>query len=191
MKIGYARVSTAHQNLDAQISALEHAGCERIFQEKQSSRKQREVLQEALSFIREGDTLVVTKLDRLGRSLKELIDILETLNKRGITIYAIDDGINTSSTIGKTMFQLFALFAEMELTFNKERRERAIYAGRKGGRPRVRTDKIIKHVCTLYEAKDENGEYKYSISEIENLTKLSKPTIYECLKENNISLRNN
>lgn len=189
MKIGYARVSTAHQNLDAQISALEDAGCEKIFKENKSSRLERKVLEEMLNFIREDDILIVTKLDRLGRSLKDLIDILYQLQQKNVTIIAIDDNIDTSTKIGKIMFQLFALVAEMELTFNKERRERAKFIGRKGGRKPALTKSEEQEVIIYYQAKDKNDNFVYSISDIGKKMKVSKPTIYKCLRENNISLR--
>ncbi len=189
MKIGYARVSTIHQNLDAQIKALQDAGCEKIFHEKQSVRKEREVLNALLTFIREDDVLIVTKLDRLGRSLKELIDILHLLQEKNVTIIAIDDNIDTSSQIGKTIFQLFALFAEMELTFNKERRERASFVGRRGGRKPALTKSQEQDVITYYLAKDKFDNYTYSISDIGKKMKVSKPTIYKCLRENNITLK--
>jgi len=189
MKIGYARVSTSHQNLDAQIKALELRGCEKIFKETESSRKERKELKTLLGFVREGDTIYITKLDRLGRSLKELIDILHYLDEKSINIVAIDDNIDTSSKFGKMLFNFFALFAEMELTFNKERREKAKTIGRQGGRKTVLTDELEKHIITLYQAK-ENNLYIYSLSEIVKSTKVSKPTIYKCLNKNNIPLRN-
>ena len=189
MKIGYARVSTVHQNLDAQIDALTSVGCEKIFQESKSSRVERKVLLEMLDYIREGDILVVSKLDRLGRSLKELIDILHQLQEKNVTIIAIDDNIDTSSQIGKIIFQLFALFAEMELTFNKERRERASFVGRRGGRKPALTKSQEQDVITYYLAKDKYDKYTYSISDIGKKMKVSKPTIYKCLRENNITLK--
>lgn len=189
MKIGYARVSTLHQDLEAQIKALEDAGCEKIYSEKKSARKEQTMLKELLRFIREEETLVVLKLDRLGRSLKELIDILHDLNSRSINIIAIDDNIDTSTTTGKLMFNLIAMFAEIELAFNEERRERARTVGRQGGRKTILTDELEKHIITLYQAK-EKDIYSYSISEIVKSTKVSKPTIYKCLHKNNIPLRN-
>lgn len=189
MKIGYARVSTPHQNLDAQISALESAGCEKIFKEAKSSRVERKVLEEMLNFIREDDILIVTKLDRLGRSLKDLIDILHQLQQKNVVIIAIDDNIDTSSKIGKVVFQLFALVAELELTFNKERRERANFIGRKGGRKPALTQSQEQEVITYYQAKDQSDNYIHSLSEIEKMMKVSRPTVYKCLKENNIPLR--
>ena len=93
MKIGYARVSTADQNLESQIDALKKAGCEEFYKEKKSGVSEREELEKALGYLREGDTLVVTKLDRLGRSLKQLIILTEGLKERGIHFQSIDDGI--------------------------------------------------------------------------------------------------
>lgn len=189
MKIGYARVSTSHQKLDAQIKTLEVAGCEKIFKETESSRKERSELKILLNFIREGDTILVTKLDRLGRNLKELIDILYNLEQKKINIVAIDDNIDTSSKYGKMLFNFFALFSEMELTFNKERREQAKIVGRQGGRKTVLTNDLEKHIITLYQAQ-ENDIYSYSLSQIVKSIKVSKPTIYKCLNKNKIPLRN-
>ena len=97
MKIGYARVSTADQNLDAQLDALKKAGCDEIYKEKKSGVADREALEKALGYLREGDTLVVTKLDRLGRSLKKLLELIEEFKERGIHFQSLDDGIDTST----------------------------------------------------------------------------------------------
>ena len=91
--IGYARVSTREQNLDMQITALRKAGCEKIFSEKVSGVKERPVLKECLSYLREGDTLVVYKFDRIGRSLKDLVDIFADLHRRGIMLTSIEDAV--------------------------------------------------------------------------------------------------
>ena len=112
--IGYARVSTREQNLDMQITALRKAGCEKIFSEKVSGVKERPVLKECLSYLREGDTLVVYKFDRIGRSLKDLVDIFADLNRRGIMLTSIEDHVGASSPSGKLMMNIFASLAEFE-----------------------------------------------------------------------------
>ena len=105
MKIGYARVSTFDQNLNAQIDALKNAGCDEIYEEKKSGVADREELEKALGYLREGDTLVVTKLDRLGRSLKKLLELVESFKERGIHFQSLDDGIDTSTSVGNFFFK--------------------------------------------------------------------------------------
>ena len=100
MRIGYARVSTTAQNLDMQIEALNNVGCEKIYTEKESGVKERPVLQELLSFIRQGDTLVVYKLDRLGRSVRELLAMVDDLREKGISLIALQDNIDATTPGG-------------------------------------------------------------------------------------------
>ncbi len=100
MKIGYARVSTLDQKLNPQIDALKNAGCDEIYEEKKSGVADREALEKALGYLREGDTLVVTKLDRLGRSLKKLLELIEEFKERSIHFQSLDDGIDTSTSVG-------------------------------------------------------------------------------------------
>ena len=121
MRIGYARVSTTAQNLDMQIEALNNAGCEKIYTEKESGVKERPVLKELLSFIRQGDTLVVYKLDRLGRSVRELLAMVDDLREKGISLIALQDSIDATTPGGKMMMQLFAILAEYERNLIIER----------------------------------------------------------------------
>jgi DNA invertase Pin-like site-specific DNA recombinase len=114
MLVGYARVSTKDQNLDLQTNSLKENGCERLFEEKVSStKKNRTELNRALDIMREGDTLVVWKLDRLGRSVKQLVSFVEDLHNNGMQFKSISDGIDTSTT-GKFFFHIMASLAEME-----------------------------------------------------------------------------
>ena len=135
MKIGYARVSTTGQNLDMQIEALTDAGCEKIYTEKESGVKERPVLQELLSFIRKGDTLVVYKLDRLGRSVRELLAIVDDLREKEISLVALLDSIDATTPSGKMMLQMMAILAEYERNLIIERcqngRKVAMAAGKK------------------------------------------------------------
>ncbi len=146
MKIGYARVSTKDQNLEGQLDALGQIGCERIYSEKISSSKaDRPELKSALEYMREGDTLVVTKLDRLGRSLKELVTIVEDLHSREMHFQTLDGyQFDTSSAGGKLTFQLFAALAEFERNVISERTKAGLAAavarGRKGGAPKKIND---------------------------------------------------
>ena len=139
MKIGYARVSTRDQNLDMQRTALIDAGCERIYEEKDSGVGERPELQAVLQYVREGDTLVVYKLDRLGRSLKDLLDIIEELQKKQVNLVSLRDAIDTSSSSGNLVLHIFACLAEFERDLlrqrTKEGREEARKKGVKFGRP--------------------------------------------------------
>ena len=115
MLIGYARVSTQDQNLDLQIDALTKAGCHKIFDDKISgSRAERPGLTKALEMLREGDTLVVWKLDRLGRSVKNLVDLVGELYKQGIQFKSLTDAIDTGTTSGRLFFHLLASLCEMD-----------------------------------------------------------------------------
>lgn len=148
-KIGYARVSTREQNLDMQLTALKAVGCEKTFSEKVSGVKERPVLKECLDYLREGDTLVVYKFDRIGRSLKDLVNIFSDLNKRGIMLTSIEDHVDASSPSGKLMMNIFASLAEFERDLIIERtqagREEARRRGKSLGKPKgagIKQDKV-------------------------------------------------
>ena len=154
MLIGYARVSTQDQNLDLQIQALTQAGCQKIFDDKISgSRAERPGLAKALEMLREGDTLVVWKLDRLGRSVKNLVDLVSDLYKQGIQFKSLTDAIDTGTTSGRFFFHVMASLAEMERELTVERTraglEVARQLGRKGGRKRQMTDSKIESAKKL------------------------------------------
>ncbi|MFC5601465.1 recombinase family protein [Deinococcus cellulosilyticus] len=138
-RVGYARVSTRDQNLDSQIDALKAAGCRRIFKDTLTgSKADRPGLGEALNYLREGDTLVVWKLDRLGRSLQNLIETVKLLEARGIHLLVLTEGINTNSANGLLFFHIFGALAEFEREVIRERTHAGLQAararGRKGGR---------------------------------------------------------
>ena len=154
MLIGYARVSTQDQNLDLQFEALTKAGCQKVFDDKISgSRVERPGLEKALEMLREGDTLVVWKLDRLGRSVKNLIDLVGDLQKRNIQFKSLTDSIDTGTTSGRFFFHVMASLAEMEreLTIERTRAglEVARQLGRKGGRKPKMTDSKIESAKKL------------------------------------------
>ena len=149
MLIGYARVSTPEQDLEPQLAALREAGCERVFSDKASgARANRAGLADALSHARAGDVLVVWKLDRLGRTMKGLIDLAAELVDRSIGLRSITDGIDTAGTTGKLVFHIMAAMAEMERDLVRERTTAALIIarreGRIGGRKRVMTPKRIE-----------------------------------------------
>lgn len=141
---GYARVSTDDQELHLQIDALTKAGCDQIFQEVVSSSKQRPQLEECLRAMRKGDTLTVWRLDRLGRSLIELVKIISDLQDKGITFSSLCEHIDTGSATGKFTFQLFAALAEFERNIIKERTMAGLAAARARGRKGGRKPKITE-----------------------------------------------
>lgn len=140
-KIGYARVSTKEQNLDMQIEAMKRVGCDKIYMEKKSGRKieDRPVLKRLLKQSTAGDTLVVWKIDRLGRSAKELLEVLDIVRRKCVIIISIREGIDMSTMIGEFFFMLAGIFAEMEISGRSERTKEGIriarLKGKKIGRP--------------------------------------------------------
>lgn len=148
MMIGYARVSTQDQNLDLQTEALTRAGCEKIYEDKISGiRAERPGLTRALEMLREGDTLVVWKLDRMGRSVKQLVDMVGELHKQGIQFKSLTDAIDTGTPAGRFFFHVMASLTEMERELIIERTRAGLDAakqlGRKGGRkPKMTSSKI-------------------------------------------------
>ena len=135
MRIGYARVSTEDQSLDLQLDALRQAGCERVFTDKASgARIQRPGLSEARSHLREGDVLVVWKLDRLGRSVKGLIELVGELAEENVQFCSLTDGIETTTPYGRFFFHMMASLAQMERELIAERTKAGLDAARKRGR---------------------------------------------------------
>ena len=148
MLIGYARVSTQDQRPELQRDALLAAGCERLFEEKASgASRERPQLQAALAFMREGDTLVVWKLDRLARSVKQLIETVEDLEARGMGLRSLTETIDTTTSGGKLIFHIFAALAQFERSIIRERTTAGLIAarerGRVGGRPRALSEADI------------------------------------------------
>lgn len=139
--VGYARVSTADQNLDIQLEQLTTAGCTKIFSEKRTGTtvRDRTALDDCMNYLREDDTLVITKIDRLGRSTRDLHNLVHELEEQDITLRVLDQGIDTSTDMGKMFFSFLAMFAELENKLRKERqlagimkaKERGVYKGRK------------------------------------------------------------
>ena len=180
MLIGYARVSTTEQNLDLQRDALRKTGVrsKHIFTDKSTGTKEeRPGLTEALSHLREGDTLVVWRLDRLGRSLKHLIETVTALQSTGVAFQSITENINTSSATGKLVFHIFGALAEFERNLIRERTMAGLSAararGRQGGRPRLdASEGKVAAAKKLY--RDEAN----SISDICTLLHISRATLY-------------
>lgn len=172
MKIGYIRVSTQEQNKSLQRDALKKAGCEKYFSDTMTGVKfERKGLEKALAFLRPEDTLVVWKLDRLGRSLKDLIETLNLLSERGVDFLSLTENIDTSTPGGKLIFHLMGALAEFERDLIRERTLAGLAAararGRIGGRPRKASDGKVALARRLYQDSD------HSIAEICSMLELS------------------
>ena len=182
MIIGYARVSTEDQNLDLQLDALKEAGCKKIFQDKISGVKEdRDGLLQVMDIVRPGDTLVVWKLDRLGRSLQHLISVVDELKGKDVYFKSIKESLDTSSSTGKLIFHIFGALAEFERDIIRERTMAGLKAararGRIGGRPKIMNEKKIKLAHTLMADKSR------PVNEICEILGVSKATLYRHLKE--------
>ncbi|HVB09149.1 MAG TPA: recombinase family protein [Bacillota bacterium] len=178
MRIGYARVSTGEQKLDLQMDALHTAGCERLFSDTVSGAKaERPGLTQALAACQPGDTLVVWKLDRLGRSLPHLVQTVHDLDARGVGFQSLRENIDTVSSGGRLVFHLFAALAEFERDLIRERTNAGLSAararGRKGGRPMGVN--LVKQKAALALQKDPT----YSIREICQIVDISRNTYYK------------
>ena len=162
--IGYARVSTEDQDTRLQLDALTDAGCERIYQEVVSgSNRERPQLAKCLDALRHGDTLTVWRLDRLGRSLKDLVGMVSDLEARGVAFSSLNEAIDTGSAGGKLIFHVFAALAEFERSLIRERTRAGLAAararGRKGGRPRkMSPDQVRKAKAMLLDPYMTKGE---------------------------------
>ena len=178
MKIGYARVSRDDQNLDLQRDALLAAGCEKILDDRISgARVDRPGLEKALELARAGDVLVVWRLDRLGRSVKNLIEIMGTLESRKIGLLSLQEAMDTTTSGGKLIFHVFAAVAEFERNLLRERTQAGLASararGRTGGRPLALSEDRRKLAVKLYLEQD------ITISEICDTFGISKPTLYK------------
>jgi DNA invertase Pin-like site-specific DNA recombinase len=180
MLIGYARVSTQDQTLNLQKDALEKIGCAKIFTDIISgSTTERSGLDEALVYVREGDTLVVWRLDRLGRSLKHLIETITKLNNRKIGFKSITENIDTTTSGGKLVFHIFGALAEFERDIIRERTQAGLQAararGRTGGRPKAKTLNTSKKISMAQSLYDDKNN---TIDEICKTLNISRATLY-------------
>jgi DNA invertase Pin-like site-specific DNA recombinase len=181
MLIGYARVSTQEQTLDLQTDALKKIGCSQLFTDTASgAQTTRPGLEKALSYLRLGDTLVVWRLDRLGRSLKHLIEAVSQLQARGIGFRSITESIDTTTSGGKLIFHVFGALAEFERDIIRERTKAGLAAararGRRGGRPRAIPPKRLAQLHAL--AADTSA----AIPDILDTFKISRATYYRYLR---------
>lgn len=190
IKIGYARISTKDQNLDLQKDALLKTGCKKIFEEVVSgAKKDRPVLDQLITELREGDTVVVWKIDRLGRSLKHLIDMINIFHERGVAFQSLNDPIDTTTAQGRLTFNIFASLAEFEREMIRERTYAGLTSakarGRKGGRPKGLSVQAQATACaaeTLYK------EDKLSSEQIAKRLGISKNTLYTYLRFRGIKI---
>ena len=190
MKIGYARVSTKDQNLDLQIDALKKEGCETIFHETISSVKsERHQLQAMIATLRKGDVIVIWKLDRLGRSLKNLIELVNQFIAKEVGLKSLNDHIDTTTPQGRLIFNMFASLAEFERDLIKERTMAGLSAararGRLGGKPKGLSQKAESIACaaeTLYK------EGKISVNQIAKQLGIAKVTLYNYLRHRNVPI---
>jgi len=179
-RIGYARVSTDDQKLDLQRDALTKAGCEIIYEECRSGRNtERPELEQCLKALREGDTLVVWRLDRLGRSLSDLVQIIGRLEQRHISFESITEKIETGSATGKLIFHVFAALSEFERNLIRERTAAGLKAararGRNGGRPRALSEKQVREIRLLL------SDPETRVQDVAQRYRVSRTTIYKYL----------
>lgn len=193
MNVGYARVSSTNQNIDLQINALKKYGVDKIYMEKQSAVKYRPELDNLLDYVRAGDTVVVWKLDRIARSLKHLIDIVETLKAKEVNFVSITESIDTTTSLGKFFLQINGSFAELERNLIIERTKAGLQAAREkgniGGRKPGLSHEAIKKAKAakkLYLDPDNN----YTVDEICTTLNIgSKATLYRYLRYLNVNLK--
>ncbi|MFS8602689.1 recombinase family protein [Priestia megaterium] len=186
MKFGYVRVSPTFENLDVQINTLEQAGCEKIFTERiTDSIKERPVLEEIIRNIRQGvikqgDIICVYKLDRLSRTRKHIFELHDLFKEYGIHLESVHENIDTTTHIGRSMFGMLAIVAELEKEMKRERTISGLKVararGREGGRPRV-DDKKISKALEMYDSQD------FTVNEIITITGIAKATFYKYLKK--------
>ncbi|GLH30328.1 integrase-like protein y4lS [Acetobacter pasteurianus] len=179
MKYGYARVSTEEQSLDIQIEALTKAGCELIRGEKVSgtSRDGRKELETLMQFMRAGDTLVITRIDRLARSIGDLVDIVQELENKGVALMATDQPIDTSSAMGKMFLSMLGVFAQFETELRKERQTEGIIKAKKKGIYKGRPAKM-ERIADVFNLKHQG----VSNTQIANRLGLSRSYVWKILQ---------
>lgn len=181
MKVGYARVSTEEQSLDLQLDALSEAGCERIYSEHASGKNtERPELERMLDMLREGDTVVVYKLDRISRSVQDLESLAKHFDDMGVEFVSLSDQIDTSTAMGKFFFHVMSAIAELERDIIVERTRAGLKAararGRIGGRRPV-DPKVVKQMLVLYDSRE------LSVDEICKTCGVTRSTLYKYVNE--------
>lgn len=185
MNIGYARVSTIDQNLDLQIDALKAAGCEKIFTDRITGTKfDRPELNQLKKILRKGDTVVVWKLDRMGRGLRDLIKTMDAFKEQGVGFKSLTEGIDTTTPAGNLVFQMFGALAEYERSLIVERTQAGLRAGRArgklGGRPKSLTDNQKELLCKMH------ADKTITLQTITDTFKISKATMYNVVHEGRV-----
>jgi DNA invertase Pin-like site-specific DNA recombinase len=184
MKFGYARVSKNDQSLDVQIQKLTAVGCDEIFMEKVSGAKDERIeLNRLMNKLRKGDTVCVVRLDRLGRRMLKLIELIKDFKEKGIHFVSLENNIDTTTPMGMLLFSMCAAFSEMERTLIKERVKAGLEAahrqGRKGGRPKALTTEKWETLKSLKKSND------FSVTKICQIVGITKSVYYRALKQNN------
>ena len=187
MRIGYGRVSTRDQNPDGQHDALDAAGCDEVFVDKTSGKlASRPKLDEALRISRKGDQLVVTKLDRLGRSLEHLMALSKQMQAKQVDLVVLDQGIDTSTAVGRMFFQILGAIAEFEHALMSERTRDGLDAararGRTGGQQPKLTARQAKLAQEMYDELGPDGHRAHTVQQIANEFGVTRPTIYRHLQ---------
>ena len=192
MKIGYARVSTRQQNLEMQLEAFKKEGCEKVYTEKVSGLQKRPELERAMEDLRAGDTLLVWALDRLGRSLLDVIGNIKKIHDKGANLYAIVQKIDTGTTTGKMLVPIFSMLAELEIDLKRERATAGIRSAKEQGRtigrkPGISDEakKKAKMAKKMYQSKDP----EYSVREICATIGISIKTLYKYLDYEGVAYR--
>jgi DNA invertase Pin-like site-specific DNA recombinase len=190
MKVGYARVSTHDQHLALQLDALRKAGCRQVYEEVSSgARAERPVLQQALAHLRAGDVLMIWKLDRLGRSLRHLIEVVSDLAQRGIGFKSLQENLDTTTSSGKLVFHMFGALAEFERDLIRERTQAGLTAararGRLGGRPRGLSRQAE---ATALAAETLYREGQLSVQQIAAKLQIAKSTLYVYLRHRGVAI---
>ena len=190
MKVGYARVSTHDQHLALQLDALRKAGCRQVYEEVISgARAERPVLQQALAHLRQGDVLMIWKLDRLGRSLRHLIEVVTDLAQRGIGFKSLQENLDTTTSSGKLVFHMFGALAEFERDLIRERTQAGLIAararGRLGGRPRGLSRQAE---ATALAAETLYREGALSVQQIAEKLHIAKSTLYVYLRHRGVAI---
>ena len=190
MKFGYARVSTQDQNLALQLDALKKVGCEKIYQEKISGAStDRPELTKLLEIIRDGDTLVIWKLDRLGRSLVHLVQLVTDLEQRQVGLLSLNDPIDTTTAQGRLVFRIFASLAEFEREVIRERTLAGLASARRRGKLLGRPKGLTKAAeQTARIAESLYKEEKYSVEQIARELTISKTTLYKYLRKRGVQI---
>lgn len=187
MRIGYGRVSTRDQNPDSQRDALTTARCEDIFVDKASGKLARrpELDKALLTASRAGDQLVVTKLDRLGRSLEHLIELSRQLEAKGVDLVVLDQGIDTSTAVGRMFFHILGAIAEFEHALMSERTIDGLAAARARGRTGGQKPKLgprqVRLARQMYDERGADGKHRYTVAQIAAEFGVARPTIYRYL----------